>query len=40
MKQLVASMDQLERKHYEQKISQLDVMIEQVYESGESTTMS
>ena len=39
MKQLVASMDNLERKHYERKISKLDTLIEQVYESGERVTM-
>ena len=39
MKQLIASMNQLERKHYEHKIAKLDKLIEQVHESGERVTM-
>lgn len=40
MKQLIASMDALQRKHYENQIAKLDKLVEHVYESGERVTMS
>ena len=39
MKQMIASMNNLERKHYEHKIAKLDQLIEHVHESGERVTM-
>ena len=39
MKQLIANMDNLERKHYEQKVNQLDQEIEQAANAGERVTM-
>lgn len=39
MKQMIAKMDNLERRHYEQKITKLDQSVKAVHESGQRATM-
>lgn len=39
MKQMIAKMDGLERRHYEQKITKLDKSVKAVHESGQRATM-